>query len=56
MCLICVDLMKQKITAAEARRNLNEIVIGKEIKDEDQKHVSEVLDLIEQVQNHENLG
>ncbi len=41
MCIICVDLVKDKLTSVEARKNLNEMhtVIPKE-------HVHDVLQLI----------
>jgi hypothetical protein len=56
MCLICVDLIKQKITSEEAKKNLNEMVIGHEVTDELQKHVEEVLNLIDHIKNLEMSG
>jgi hypothetical protein len=56
MCLICVDLIKQKITSEEAKKNLNEMVIGNEVTDELQKHVEEVLNLIDHIKNLEMSG
>ena len=41
MCLICVDLQKQKLTSHEARRNLGEIHTTL-----DRDHIIEVLKLI----------
>ncbi len=51
MCLICVDLEKDKLTAFEARRNLNELipVLPKE-------HAQEVLQLIWQKEDEEYLS
>ena len=47
MCIICVDLAKNKLTAAEARSNLKEM-----IDDMSEEHFIEVLDLIaEKVEN-----
>jgi hypothetical protein len=56
MCLICVDLIKQKITSEETKKNLNEMVIGNEVTDELQKHVEEVLNLIDHIKNLEMSG
>ncbi len=41
MCLICVDIQKEKMTALEARRNLNETY-----KSLPSEHIIEVLKLI----------
>ena len=41
MCLICIDLQKDKLTAKEARRNLGESYVTLE-----EKHRLEVLKLI----------
>ena len=41
MCIICVDLKKDKLTSIEARRNLNEIHSTLE-----KKHIHEVLQFI----------
>lgn len=45
MCLICVDLIKEKLTIREAYRNLGEMKskIG-------QKHFEEVLDTLYQIE------
>ena len=41
MCLICVELKKNKLTSFEARRNLGEMYT-----DMDKQHIHEVLHLI----------
>jgi hypothetical protein len=52
MCLICVELVKGKLTAAEADRNLAELVMLYE-DDPVPRHASEVLELIEMYKNME---
>ena len=41
MCIICIDYQKQLISAAEARRNMGEMVI-------DPEHKKEIEDLLDQ--------
>lgn len=41
MCIICIDYQKHLITAAEARRNLGEIVVSLE-------HLLEIEDMLDQ--------
>ena len=48
MCLICVDLQKDKLTWKEARNNLNETY-----KDVDKDHMLEILKLIWDKQDEE---
>lgn len=48
MCLICVDLAKNRLTSLEAVRNLTEMVQGKELDPEQAEHVDEVLTRIQQ--------
>ena len=49
MCLICVELQKNKLTSHEARRNLGEL-----FEDMDKEHVKEVLKLIWNKEDEEN--
>jgi len=49
MCLICVDLVKNKLTVAEARSNLEETWTTL-----DGDHVYEILQLIWQKEDEEN--
>ena len=56
MCLICIDLVKQKISAMEAKRNLNELIVGSEFDESQQDHIEEVLELIDQFANLEKVG
>ena len=46
MCIICVEIFKQKLTVSEARRNLMEL-IGTEESDKDFEHHVNLLDAIE---------
>lgn len=48
MCIICIDLIKNKLTPSEARRNLKEM-----IEDISEDHFVEVLDLIDDIENKE---
>ena len=48
MCVICSDLIKDKLTSREALRNLGELVKGRELHDDEQVHVMEVLQKIEE--------
>jgi len=48
MCLICVDLQKDKMTWKEARNNLNEVY-----EDLDKDHILELLTLIWDKQDEE---
>ena len=48
MCLICVELTKGKLTAAEARRNLGEMRTSMT-----KEHVDETLKLIQQKEDEE---
>ena len=50
MCLICVELQKNKLTSHEARRNLGEL-----FEDMDKEHVKEVLKLIWNKEDEENV-
>ena len=50
MCLICVELKKNKLTSHEARRNLGELFEGME-----KEHVKEVLKLIWEKEDNENI-
>ena len=47
MCLICVELIKDRLTSREAMRNLSELVEGRELDAEQQMHVMDVLGAIE---------
>lgn len=49
MCLICVDLAKQKLTAAEARRALGEMRLKL-----DREHIAEVEAKLAEVEETEN--
>lgn len=51
MCLICVDLVKGRLTLNEARRNLREMRITESIHDD---HYGEVIDLIAEKQGKED--
>lgn len=46
MCQICYDIRSNRLTAAEARRNFAEQVMGKELHDEEQEHAAVVQELI----------
>ena len=48
MCLICVELSKNKLTVKEARRNLGEVYT-----DMDEDHVHEILRLLWQKEDQE---
>ena len=48
MCLICSELLKDKLTAMEARRNLEEVY-----KDMGREHVYDLLHLIWQKEDEE---
>jgi len=48
MCVICVELVQNKLTPQEARRNLSELHI-----DMPKKHVHEILQLIWQKEDEE---
>jgi|AntRauTorcE11897_2_1112592.scaffolds.fasta_scaffold00253_29 hypothetical protein len=43
MCIICVEFQKQRLTVAEARRNLGEMV-----EDLDDDHLEEVEELLDE--------
>jgi hypothetical protein len=49
MCLICVELQKNKLTSHEARQNLGEL-----FEDMGKEHVKEVLKLIWNKEDEEN--
>ena len=49
MCLICAELTKNKLTSAEARRNLGEMRAGLK-----KDHILEVLKLIWQKEDEED--
>ena len=49
MCLICAELTKNKLTSAEARRNLGEMHTGLK-----KDHILEVLKLIWQKEDEED--
>ena len=48
MCLICIDLQKEKLTSHEARRNLNELHL-----DLEEDHVETVIKLIWKLEDKE---
>ena len=49
MCLICVEISKEKITSKEARRNLSEVYVNME-----SDHILEVLRSIWKLEDKEN--
>lgn len=48
MCLICIDLQKEKLTSHEARRNLNELHC-----DLEEEHIEAVVRLIWKLEDKE---
>jgi len=56
ICIICVDLIKSRLTSLEALKNLTETIVGKELDTEQQKHVMEVLAKIEEKSDEEAQG
>ena len=49
MCLICVQLKRDKLTSAEARQNLGELYHNM-----DKEHIHEIIKLIWQKENEED--
>ena len=49
MCLICVELTKEKLTSTEARRNLGEMYVGMQ-----KDHILEVLKKIWKKEDQED--
>ena len=56
MCLICIDIAKGTLTSFVAKKNLNEVVLGKELSRNEAEHVEEVLEKIQNLELLERTG
>ncbi len=48
MCIICVDLIKQKLTVLEAERNVGEFIMFPPVED-DLSHYTELADALDEM-------